>query len=72
MKEWVLIIELLSPGGDFMDKVPVTMPTKTACVRAAKDLPKQADHPLGVQFRGQCVTMDHWTGKRRMKDVSLD
>ena len=72
MKEWVLIIELLSPGGDYMDKVPVTMPTKPACTRAAADLKKGTEHPLGVQFRGVCVTKDHWTGKQPMKDVPLD
>jgi hypothetical protein len=72
MKEWVLIIELLSPGGDFMDKIPVTMPTKAACKQALKELPKRSDDPLGVQFRGVCVTMDHWTGKKKMKDVPFD
>ena len=72
LKEWVLIIELLSPGGDYMDKVPVTMPTKAACERAKRDLKKEPEHPLGVQFRGLCVTMDHWTGKQPMKDVPLD
>ena len=30
MKEWVLIINLLSPGGDYMAKVPVVMPNKQA------------------------------------------
>jgi hypothetical protein len=72
MKEWVLIIELLSPGGDFMDKVPVVMPSKPACTRAAADLKKGTDHPLGVRFNGVCVTKDHWTGRRPMKDMPLD
>ena len=72
MKEWVLIIELLSPGGDFMDKIPVVMPTHAACQAAAKELPKQADHPLGVKSRGVCVTRAHWQGREVMKGVSLD
>jgi hypothetical protein len=72
MKEWVLIIELLSPGGDFMDKIPVTMPTKTSCTQALKELPKKSDDPLGVQFKGICVTMDHWTGRKKDKGVAFD
>lgn len=72
MKEWILLIELLSPGGDFMDKVPVVMPTRAACQTAIKELPKQEDHPLGVRVRGVCVTKAHWQGKETMKGVSLD
>jgi len=72
LKEWVLIIELLSPGGDYMDKVPVTMPSKAACEQAKKDLKRDPEHPLGVRFQGRCVTMAHWTGKQYMKDVPLD
>jgi len=52
--------------------VPVTMPTKIACERAIKTLPKKGEHPMGVQYRGLCVTADHWTGKKIMKDVPLD
>jgi hypothetical protein len=72
MKEWVLIIELLSPGGDYMDKIPVVMPSRVSCARAAEDLKQQTGHPLGVQFRGVCVTKAHWLGKRPMKGVPLD
>ena len=72
MKEWVLIINLLSPGGDYMAKVPVVMPSKQACIDARRQLPKQPEHPLGVQLRGVCVTMAHWTGKQPMKEVPLD
>lgn len=72
LKEWVLVIELLSPGGDYMDKVPVIMPTKAACEKAQKDLKKDPEHPLGVRFQGRCVTMAHWTGKQYMKDMPLD
>lgn len=69
---WVLLISMLTPGGDFIDKVPVEMPTRAACVQAAKDLPKRGESPMGVQYKGICVTMDHWTGKKKMKDVSFD
>ena len=72
MKEWILIIELLSPGNDFMDKVEVQMPNQPACVKAAKNLRREPDHPLGIRYIGKCVTKAHWTGKKYMPDVPLD
>ena len=69
---WILLISLLSPGGDFIDKVPVEMPTKAACQKAAKELPQHGENPMGLQFKGVCVTMAHWTGKKVDKGVALD
>jgi hypothetical protein len=69
---WVLLISMLTPGGDFIDKIPVEMPTRAACVQAAKDLPKRGESPMGVQYKGICVTMDHWTGKKKMPGVAYD
>jgi len=69
---WILLISLMSPGGDFIDKIPVEMPTRAACQQAAKDLPKRGESPMGVQYKGICVTADHWNGKNKMKDVPLD
>lgn len=72
ISEYVLIVTLLSPGGDFLDKVPVIMPDKSSCVKASKGLPKMQEHPLGVRVQGTCVTMAHWTGKAQDKGVALD
>ena len=72
MNEWVLIVSLFSPGGNFLDKIPVTMPDKISCKQAIKTLPKKGEHPMGVQYRGLCVTMAHWTGTAAMKNVPLD
>ena len=72
MKEWVLIIAMHSPGNDYIDKVPVVMPSKTACMRAVKDLPQRGENPMGLIFKGRCVTMAHWTGKKKDKGVALD
>jgi hypothetical protein len=72
MNEWVLLIALFSPGGNYIDKIPVAMPTKTACEQAIKTLPKKGEHPMGVRYQGICVTMDHWTGTAPMKNVPLD
>jgi hypothetical protein len=63
---------MLSPGGDYIDKIPVEMPTRAACQKAAKELPQRGESPMGVQYKGICVTMDHWTGKKKMKEVPFD
>ena len=72
INEWVLIVAMLGPGGNFIDKVPVTMPNKTACEQAIITLPKKGEHPMGIQYRGVCVTQAHWTGTAPMKNVPLD
>ena len=69
---YILLVAFLSPGGDFMDKVPVEMPNKAACVKALANLPKRGEDPMGVQFQGVCITKDHWQGKKQMKNVPLD
>ena len=69
---WILLIAMLSPGGDYMDKVPVLMPNKAACEAALKALPKRGEDPMGVQFQGKCVTRDHWLGKKQMPGVAYD
>jgi hypothetical protein len=70
--EWVLLIGLLTAKGDFIDKIPVAMPNEQACVYAKENLPKKGESPRGMRFQALCVTMDHWTGKKIMKDVPLD
>lgn len=69
---WILIVYMLSPGGDMMEKIPVDMPTKLACEKAMYNLPRRGESPMGVRFQGKCVTAAHWKGKRTMKDVPLD
>lgn len=70
--EWILLMALFSPGGDFIGKVPVTMPSHVACKQAVKTLVKKVDDPMGMQYRGVCVTKAHWTGAEPMKNVPLD
>lgn len=69
---YVLIIALLSPGGDYMDKIPVVMQDQKSCQQAIAQLPKQGENPWGMQFRGTCVSMAHWTGKKKDKGVNFD
>lgn len=72
MNEWVLIVFLFSPGGDYMDKVPVYVPNQAVCKRTLSELPRCGDDPMGVQYRGICVTRDHWEGKKFMSNVLLE
>jgi len=73
--EWVLIVWVLTPGGDFIDKYAVPYPTEKACVADLKksNKPYDSGHPLGLKQRSYaCVTMDHYSGKKLMKGVPLD
>jgi hypothetical protein len=76
MESWVLIVAMLSPGGNFIDKQVVDYEFKTQkeCQQVARNIPALDSDPsaLGVRHRGLCVTKDHWTGKRYMKDMPLD
>ena len=67
---WVLIIMLSSPGGDFIDKTVEFTRTRAECQAKAQRVPKLT--PMGIQQHPICVTMDHWTGKKPMAGVALD
>lgn len=71
MTSWVLIIAMLSPGGDFISKQGVPMKTQAACESVKASLVHIKD-PLGVKHVGICVTRDHWEGRKAMKDIALD
>lgn len=70
MNDWILIIFIFSPGGDYMDKYTREFVTKPQCeaVRASLSV---LDNAL-ARHKGLCVTQDHWLGKKLMKDVPLD
>jgi len=67
---WVLIVMLSTPGGDFIDKKVEFVRTQTECQAKAQQTARHT--PMGVQQHPLCVTMDHWTGKKPMKGVALD
>lgn len=71
MNTWVLIIAMLSPGGDFISKQAIEVKTRTDCEKIRDSLVHIVD-PMGVKHKGICVTMDHWKGKKIMKDIALD
>jgi hypothetical protein len=72
MNSWVLVIAMFSPGGDYMDKIPVPVPNKVACEQARSELPIHGEDPFGIQYKAVCVTREHWEGKKPMKRVPLD
>lgn len=70
MIDWILIIFLFSPGGDYMDKYTVGFSNKIECESVRTVLPA-LDSGL-IKHKGLCVTKDHWVGKKPMKTVPFD
>jgi len=68
--EWVLIIMMSTPGGDFIDKRVEVVRNKAECYTRMATTPKVT--PMQVRQTPICVTMDHWTGKKPMSGVALD
>ena len=68
--EWVLIIMMSKPGGDFIDKRVEFVQNRAECHRRMVLTPKVT--PMQVHQTPICVTRDHWTGKRPMSGVALD
>jgi len=68
--EWVLIIMMSTPGGDFIDKRVEVVRNKAECHARMAATPRIA--PMGIRQTPICVTMDHWTGKKPMPGVALD
>ena len=71
MNEWILIIALFSPAGDFMNKNIVEFKTRQDCEAVRVQLPR-LDSPFGVKHQGVCVTRQHWLGKQKMPGVAYD
>jgi hypothetical protein len=70
MSDWVLVIFLFSPGGDYMDKYIMEFSNKPQCEAVRTSLP--ALDTAYAKHKGLCVTKDHWTGKKPMKGVPHD
>jgi hypothetical protein len=68
--EWVLIIMMSTPGGDFIDKRVEFVRTRDECHARMATIFKVA--PMGILQSPICVTRDHWTGKKPMSGVALD
>ena len=67
---WVLIIMMSTPGGDFIDKRVEFLQDKKSCQIRMAEIPRMA--PMRIRQDPICVTMDHWTGKKPMPGVALD
>jgi hypothetical protein len=71
MNEWILIIAMFSPSGDFIDKRTVEFRSRKDC-EAVKIQLSKLDNPMRVTHKGLCVTRDHWEGKKQMPGVAYD
>lgn len=58
--DWVLVVFMFSPGGDYVGKLPVYMDGRPACRQAIADIPTNKEHPFGLTFKGVCVTRRQW------------
>lgn len=67
---WVLIIMLSTPGGDFIDKKVEFVRTRAECHARISQVERVT--LMGIRQTPICVTMDHWTGKHPMPGVALD
>jgi hypothetical protein len=67
---WVLIVFMFSPGGDYMNRTVTEFESKKQCEVALKRAVEK--QPLAVKQNGICVTKAHWTGKKYMDNVALD
>ena len=68
---WILIIFLFSPGGDYMDKYTMDFANKEQCESVRASLPALDQGSL-ARHKGLCVTQDHFSGKKIMKTIALD
>lgn len=69
--DWVLIIALFTPGGDFVSKDTQLFRTQAECVSAKEQVNSRVDF-MGLRYKGLCVTKDHWEGKKQMPGVAYD
>jgi hypothetical protein len=68
---WILIIFMTSPGGDFVGKDIMYFESKKFCDAVRVQLPV-LNSPMGLKHKGICVTRDHWEGKKQMPGVAYD
>jgi hypothetical protein len=66
MNQWVLVLGLFSPGGDYMGKIPQFFPDQQSCIRN-KELAENRTEPMPMTVKGVCVTYAHWTGQKPVK-----
>jgi hypothetical protein len=71
MNQWILIVAMFSPGGDFINKTSVEFQSKKDCEAVKIQLVK-LDNPMQVKHKGLCVTRDHWEGRKHMPGIDYD
>jgi len=72
MTEYVLIVLMMSPGGDLIGKKGILHPTKASCQAESKQWMSNKEVGMPMQFKTLCVTKAHWEGKAQDKGVAFD
>ena len=69
MKEYVLLVFMISSPHDSSD--PIVVPIKDAieCTIVQSEMPRRV---ASIGIESVCVTMDHWLGNEIMPEVSMD
>jgi hypothetical protein len=71
MNTWIFLVILSAPNGNYVDKFKLEV-THEECIRMLKQLPVKTEDYGTFKLNAVCVTKDHATGKKTMKNVPLD
>lgn len=67
---WILIVAMFSPAGDYMDKYTLGPMSEKQCIQEKSRLSERVI--MGVSRKGICVTEAHWNGTKPMPNVAHD
>lgn len=71
MNTWIFLIILSAPNGNYVDKFKLEV-THEECIKMLKQLPAKTEDQGLFKLNAVCVTKDHWTGKKPMKNMQMD
>jgi len=69
--EWILIVRLLTPGGDFIEQNVYEVKGEKACHKMERQA-KTAQNPMKLKYETACVTKDQYTGVKVKPNQPLD
>ena len=73
--DWILILLLLNPQGEYVAKVPVPYPSQALCRQALQQLKKPVEIDAAQPLKAgawTCVSRAHWEGRAVDKGTALD
>jgi hypothetical protein len=69
--EWILIVRLLTPGGDFIEQNVYEVKGEKACHKMERQAKTQVN-PMKLKYETACVTKEHYTGLKPMPNQAMD